>query len=69
MYLGRYHISKKYLRYLSHLQHTYAVSQILKASTIYVSHSLKILALSQISKSFNIYLSRFSNTSAIFHIL
>ena len=32
MYLGHYHISKPYLKYLSYWQHTYAVSQILKGT-------------------------------------
>ena len=36
----------------SHLQHTYAVPQILKACPIYLSHFPNILAISQISKSF-----------------
>ena len=55
------HTSKAYLRYLSPLQHTYAVPQILKACPIYLSHFPNIWAISQISKSFVNYFS--SNSS------
>ena len=55
------HIFKPFVKFLSHFQHSEAVSQILKPCPMYLSHFPNILAISQISKSFSTFLSRLSN--------